>query len=503
MTKTLHLVCTLVFGLSMIRCSASQKIDDASSAQSGTGTGSLATGNTSSEMNPSGESSVQVTERSLRLTKGQVRKFIEKRYPNGLTVLFVSDPSLPALSLQLLMRGGSVSDPKGKEGLAQLVAELLDQGTKNRSAAQIADDLAQLGADFEAGVGHDSQQFSVSGLSFNGDKLVRQFYEIVTQPSFADRDLIRTRGRLVSQMEKAIDNPRWVADRASDGLFYGGHPYGRPSSGTPKTLRGLRKRDVISFYLKNYRPGLSYLAVTGRYDQTVVDEVDKTFGKWAGRVTKFPNPVQHQVPDGLQIRVVEKKGITQAQIRFASQGIPRNHPDFLALRVANTAFGGSFASRLIEAIRKPGYTYSIRSNFDTQLWTGAFRIDTFTKTETIDVVVKETLKQMQEFASKGITREELDSAKPYLAGLFPQAIETSEKLASNLLLLRLYGVGDAYLTNYLEDLDDLSLSQVNDAVKRNLKAENTSVTIYGPPGSGAQLKSIAARFTAISVNSLR
>ncbi|MDX9730406.1 MAG: pitrilysin family protein, partial [Bdellovibrionales bacterium] len=283
------------------------------------------------------------------------------------------------------------------------------------------------------------------------------------------------------------------------------HPYGRSVSGGQKEVASLGKRDIIQFYLRYYRPNNAIMVVSGKFDAAFEKSVETVFGEWTKRELpgdQIPEPV---AKTGLHVRVIDKPGLTQAQIRMVGLGIKRRDDDFLRLRIANTILGGAFASRLNDRVRKElGLTYSISSNFDSRIARGPFTISTFTKIESIEKAVDETLKIYRDFIANGITREELDRAKGYLAGIFPQAIETSDKLAFNLALLRLYGISDRYLTHYIRDLRGVSVSEVNAAIRRQMKPDDLSIVIHAPKASAETLKGLKpASFEVLPVSALK
>lgn len=424
--------------------------------------------------------------------------------PNGLRILFVPDQSLPSLSMGLMVKSGASEDPEGMAGLTNLVASLLDQGTRKRNALQIGDDLGRIGASFRASVDHDYSYMSISGLSTASDELFSNFFEITTMPSFADAELARVKKQIVGGIERAFDNPRYIADLAATRALFGKHPYGRSVAGTSKEVASLSKKNVIQHYLRYFRPNNSVLVVVGQFDGDFEKKVETEFGTWAKREVEQEALPVHKGPEGIRIVVVDKPGLTQAQIRFVTMGIRRSSEDFLPLRVGNTVFGGAFASRLNDRIRKElGLTYSISSGFDARLSEGPFEIETFTKVDSIEKVVVETLAMYKKLLSDGITSDEIKRVRGYLAGVFPQAIETSDKLAYNMLLLRLYGIPDSYLTNYVRDLGGVSVSDVNAALRKALNPKNLTVVIHAPAASAESLKGKFDSYEVIPVSSLQ
>lgn len=403
----------------------------------------------------------------------------EKTLANGLRVLFVPNQQLPSISLSLLVRGGSAQDTEGHAGLATLVAELLDKGTAKRSAPQIAQDLGQLGADFDASASMDYSVVSASALSTQADALLDNMVEIVMEPAFTDVEIERARKQLLAQIERQEDNPDAFADRAWQDFIYQSHPYAQPTLGNLQGVKAAKKKNIIQYYLRYYRPNNAILAVIGKYTPELVAKIEKSFGSWERReVPAVQYPVVPAI-EGVQIRLVDKPGLVQSQIRIGHLGIKRQNDDFVALRVANTILGGAFASRLNDRIRKElGLTYSISSYFDARMDRGPFEISTFTKNTSTGQVVGEALKVLNDFKEQGVTSEEVNRAKGYLKGVFPTAIETPEKLALNLMLLRFYGIPDTYLTTYLSQVDRLSASAINSVIKKYVDNKNLKVVVY-------------------------
>ena len=419
--------------------------------------------------------------------------FEEKTLANGLRVLFVPDDTLPYVSYTLLIKTGVSQDPEGQWGLASMVAELLDKGTAKRSATQIADQLGLMGAEFDTNVGFDYTLLSTSSISPVADRILDNMLEIVMQPAFSDQEVERVRKQMISAIDRRVDSADSYADHAFAQYLYGDHPYGRSGLGTVKSVSAIKKKSIIQYFLKYYRPDNSLLAVTGKFTPELKAKIEQGFGAWEKReLTPAAAPSLPTV-QGQQFRLVDKPGLVQAQIRIGSLGIKRDDPDFLALRMANTILGGAFESRLMNRIRKElGLTYSINSMFDARRDVGPFEVETFTKNATVGQTVSETLKVLSDFRANGVNSSDVERAKGYMKGVFPAAIETPEKLATNLLLLRLYGLPDTYLTRYLKNVDSLSVSDINHAIERHIDPKNLKILVYSNAADVlAQMEAVA------------
>lgn len=408
-----------------------------------------------------------------------LREFEEKTLANGLRILYIPDNALPYVSFSILVRSGSAQDPKGQEGLSSMVAEMLNKGTTKRSATQITTELGNMGAEFDASASYDYSIISASSLSPQADALLANVLEITTSPSFPDVEIERTRKQAMAGITRLPDKAEEFADLAFASYLYADHPYGRPTIGTTASLGALKKKNIIQSYLRTYRPNNAILAVVGQYTPALRAKIESGFGAWQKRDLPEQKPQETPKIEGLGIRVIDYPGLVQSQIRIGNMGIKRKDSDFLALRVGNTILGGAFGSRLNSRVRKElGLTYNIGSGFDARMETGPFVVETFTKNASVGLTVSETLKVLETFKTEGATAEEVARTKGYLRGIFPAAIETPEKLAFNLMLLRHYGINDTYLTNYLKDIDALSVREINAAMAKALDTKNIRVLVY-------------------------
>jgi zinc protease len=409
----------------------------------------------------------------------KLRPMREMQLENGLKIIFITDNSLPRVSLTMLVKVGSRQDPKGKEGINSITSQLLEQGTQSKNALVLADELGQLGTAVGIEPGNDFTIISMDALVNSADKLLNLYSDIIMNPAFLDAEVARAKSQVIAHQQKKIDDPSSYANDAFDEFLYQGHPYANDITGTPASVKKITKQDIIRHYLNNYRPNNVELAVVGRFNKDFEAKVSEAFKKWPGKpIKEFTNPELKPI-QGLELKLVSKPGLQQAQIRIGEFGIRRNDPDFLKLRLANVALGGEFGSRLNQHIRDDlGLTYSIYSYFDSRVDRGPFAINTFTKNETVGKTLDESLKVFTDFVEKGITEAELKASKEQMMGQFPRAIETADRLAYNILILNFYGVPLSYLQDFMKNVEALSLREINLSIQKHLDAKNLRVLIY-------------------------
>lgn len=411
----------------------------------------------------------------------KLREYKEVTLKNGLKVILVEDKRLPYFSLNLLVKAGSSVDPLAASGTAAMVGELLDKGTSKRKAMELADAMGQIGSELDVSVGQDFTLVSASSLAQHRGELLTNFAEMVTVPAFSKSEVRRVKKQVLSQLQRTVDSPGHFAGVMFDSYLYGSHPYARRILGRKRDVKKLSKKNIIKYYLAYYRPNNSQLAVVGTFGPDIVNQLENAFGSWRSRSPKVATFPEVPSINGLQIQIIDKGDLKQSQIRLGHPGIKRTNPDYLKLRVANTILGGAFHSRLVDEIRdRRGLTYSIRSQFDARKDTGPFMVSTFTRHEKVGETVSQTLKVIESFREKGVTDKEVADAKALLLGTFPRALETAERLAQTLLVLRYYNVPDSYLTNYLKDIGKIKTAEVNKVIKNYLQPGNMKVLVYSP-----------------------
>lgn len=409
----------------------------------------------------------------------RLRSYTEKTLPNGLRIIYIKDQTLPRIGFHLMIQSGSAQDPEGAEGLSAFTVALLEQGTVSRPAMRIADEFAQLGSSLTEAASSNYMMLSTTGLNQTKEKLLSLYSDVVLNPAFSLAEVQRKRSQVLAGLAQLPDQPTEFASVMFDEDLFGKHPYGHPVSGTVSSVKAINRSQVIRHYFKHFRPNNAWLAVTGDFDDKFQARIEKSFSKWQPSkvdqvVIPSPQPLQKT-----EVKLYSKSGLQQAQIRIGQYSVARNDPDYLPLRLANIILGGAFASRLNQKIRDDlGLTYSIASSIDAKKGTGSFEISTFARNEKVADAVKNTLTLVQDFQKSGVTRKELSSAKALLVGQFPASIETVDRLAFNLMALRVYGIPDSYLTDFFQNVNSISLKDVNRAIAKHLQPDKMKIVIF-------------------------
>ncbi|MFQ5802009.1 MAG: M16 family metallopeptidase [Candidatus Methylomirabilales bacterium] len=369
---------------------------------------------------------------------------------NGLTLVVAGRPSLPMVTVKILVKAGSLQEPKEKAGLANLTAILLPLGTRSRTAPEISETIEFVGGSLSTDAFRDYATVSLTVLKKDLDLGLELVSDVLLHPAFREAEIARKTRQLKGRIRQKQEDPGTVAREAFAATLFGDHSYGRPVEGTEESLDRITPQDLVEFHQRYYVPNNSILAAAGDITLDELKEyVDKYLQGWARKAVPTLVPSTFASPSRRQV-VKINRGVTQAHIVWGHPGIERRHPDFYRLLVMNYMLGGGgLTSRLMRSIREErGWAYDVHSYFSARLLRGAFVVGLQTKNETAAPAVQEVLRQVRVIREKGVTEEELEEAKGYLTGSFPLRMDTNQEVVSLLALIEFYGLGMDYAERY-------------------------------------------------------
>jgi len=415
-----------------------------------------------------------------RFTLPQIQR---RKLSNGLDVLLVKHDELPVVSMNLVLKTGAAADAPERAGLASLTAGLLDEGTKTRSALDISNQLAAIGAQLGTGSGRDASSVTLRTLTRQLDKALDIYADVITNPAFPKDELERARSSRLAQLAQLHDNANAVADLIFASLIYGRkHPYGQPAIGDVASVTGVSVEDPRRFYETYYRPNNAALVVVGDVQaETLLPKLERAFANWkAGEVpaVKFSAPPARE---RATIYIVDKPGAAQSVINIGQLGVERASPDYFPLLVMNTILGGGFVSRINLNLREDkGYSYGARSSFDFRRSPGPFTASAGVQTAFTKESVVEFLKELRGIRGEiPVTDRELETAKQALIRGFPRSFETPDQIASRLSDNVLYNLPDSYFNNYITSVRAVSKADVNRVANRYLDPSKLAILVVG------------------------
>jgi len=405
----------------------------------------------------------------------------EKTLANGLRVIVARSSALPLVSANLTVKTGGWADPQGLAGAADMTADMLTEGTKTRSARDIARQTEALGADLGSSA---SLEASSVTLNVMPDKLATGMTimaDVARNPAFAAEELERQRAQSLDGLRVAYQQPGQVAGFAAAPLIFAGTPFGHVPTGTPASIAKLKSADLAALHKAWYRPDNSVLVLTG--DITAEQGfalAEKTFGTWARPAVPLPPAPAINVQSKPRIIAIDLPGTGQAAVTVVKAGIARSDPDYYPGIVTNSVLGGGYSARLNEEIRvKRGLSYGASSALGANRTTGSFRAAAQTKNESAPQVLDLINEQMADLGKALPSDYELKARKSTLVGSYGRRLATTGGLADLLGNLALYGVPLDEITRYTEKVEAVTPAQVQAFAGRVLDPTKASVIIAG------------------------
>jgi zinc protease len=407
--------------------------------------------------------------------------------PSGLRVVVVERHTLPVLTLRLVVEAGAEKDPAALPGTAQLVSDVLTEGTATRSARQVAETIDSIGGLIDSGAEWDSSYVTLTVLNDHEQLAFDLLADMVAHPAFAPSEVERKRKQTLSGLEVVRDDPTYLADAALRSVLFAGTAYSHPEDGTLEAVRGITPEDLRAFHARYYRPSISILAVVGDIAATTAfEQAEKYFGTWV-ESQKPPSaalpssPVSRQgEPSAPQVVAIDKPDAVQTEIRIGNQGAPRASPDYYALSVANQILGGPASNRLFRALRtRQGLTYGASSDLICYRTLGGWVAKTSTRTPETLKAIRDSLDQTKSLREYPMSNSELETAKGYLVGHMALEFETSEEVASQVQDLMTHDLPLDYWNRYPQNVEALTAEEVWDATKRYLDPNRNVIILVG------------------------
>ena len=401
--------------------------------------------------------------------------------PNGLVVLHSENHNLPIVMVTLIVKAGQMHEPEEKAGTANLVAELLTEGTKSRSSKDISEQADFIGASLDASAGSDFTTISLSVLKKDVRTGLELFADVLLNPIFPENEVDRVRERVKGFLKQQEEDPSFLADRAFRKEVFGKHPYGRLVEGSVVTLDTIRREYLISFHAEHFVPNNSILSVSG---DLTADELNSLIAEYLGawEMKTLPERKAREIEGSKTKKVIKiDRDLTQANIILGHIGIHREHPDYYAVSVMNYILGGGgFSSRLMQSVRETmGLAYDIHSFFAASKESGTFRVGVQTKNESSYIAIAEIRKQLGKIRQETVSDGELSEAKAYLTGSFPRRLDTNRKIADFLASVEFYNLGLDYVNKYADYINAVTKEDVLRVAQKYLDPENHILVVVG------------------------
>ena len=408
---------------------------------------------------------------------------VQRKLKNGARVLIVENHSLPLVAVSVRFLHGIDADRMQKPGLADFVSDTVDEGTKTRSAVNLAEEIEDLAAHLGAGVSLETANVGLNCLTETLPKALELLADVVENPAFRDEDVERVRVLKLTALEQKKANPgALAADEAARILYGPDHPWGQPAGGTPQSIGSITAADLAAFHARWWVPNDAVISVAGDVKAgEIVRLLDEKLASWKPHplprlsLPAFPRLTRREIV------AREKPGTTQAQVWVVGRLFKATDPDAIPMRVANLTLGGLFTSRLNMNLREThGYTYGVGSSVSLMRRSGTFAARGGIVAKNTVEAVAEYENELQRFSSGEISDAELSASKEALVRGLPAALETNDAVASAMGNLVSLGLPLDYYRTFPARVGKVSHADVKRVVKKWITPGRWPVVIVGP-----------------------
>jgi len=402
--------------------------------------------------------------------------------PGGIEAWLIEDHTNPVIAMRFAFRGGAALDPEGKEGLAEMVSGLLDEGAGPLDSQAFQRRLADLAITLRFDADRDFFGGRLETLTENRREAFDLLRLAVTEPRFDAEPVERIRSQILAGLRREEEDPDTQAYRKLFRVLFPGHPYGRPVSGTQETIQAINAGDLRDFVTRRLAKDHLTVGIVGDISASEVAEtLDHVFGALPEAGTDWR--VADVAPREKGVVEIIPAEVPQSSIVFGQRGIKRDDPDYYAAYLLNHILGGGgFTSRLYNEVReKRGLAYSVYSSVVPMEHAGVVLGSSGTRNdragETVDII-REQWKRM---AADGPTADELADAKKFLTGSFPLRFSSSDRIAAILVAVQTSDLGIDYLDKRNGLIDAVTLEDVRRVASSLLDADGLVFVVAGQP----------------------
>jgi zinc protease len=404
-----------------------------------------------------------------------------QKLSNGLTLWLVSRSGFPKVALAVALRGGLAADPKDRPALSEMLLATVDQGTRTRTAKQIAEELQAAGGDLSGDANADYVEMTTDVLASKLEPALVVIADVLQNATFPESEFDLAKRNTVDHLTYHEGQSGFLVRRALAKAVFGEHPYSVISP-TQESIAKTQSQDLRGEYARQFRPDQALLVVVGDFDASnFTASAERALGKWTAppeaAIAAAPPPPRDN-PHALF--VVERPGSVQTTFALANFGPTERDPDYAASQVANAIYGGMFGSRLINNFREDkGYTYSQGAFLQTRNAVGLLQTRADVRNEVTGASLNEIDYELNRMATTAPTDAEIVHAQCYLVGVKAIGLQSQELVAGQLATLWIFGLPPEALGTESENIEKVTAKDVEAVGKKYFPASRQTLVTVG------------------------
>jgi zinc protease len=400
---------------------------------------------------------------------------------NGLKVYGIEHDELPLVQFTIVLKGGHYLDKIDKSGTANLVAELMMEGTKNRTPQELEEAIEMLGANIYIRSSNDDITISANCLARKYDSVLALVEEIILEPRWDEEEFELAKTRMINRLVRQKSDPGYLARDAFNKLVYGEeHIFSTDRQGTEESIRRIAIDDLKSYYADNFSPNIATFHIAGDITkEKVITSLGSLAESWPKQTVPFPVYTTPEPPEKSKIVFIDVPGAKQSVINIGYLGLARTDPDYFAVTVMNQKLGGSFNGMVNLVLREEkGFTYGARTRFSGSYVPGTFSASSSVRSSaTLESV--QIFKMLMEDYREGISEEDLAFTKNSLLKSYARDYETLRALISMLETIAMYDLPKDYVKGEEQVIRNMTLEQHKELAKKYIHPDRMYYVIAG------------------------
>lgn len=400
---------------------------------------------------------------------------------NGMEVYGIEQNEIPTVNFSLVIEGGHLLDDMEKNGVANLMTDIMMEGTANKTPEELEEEIEMLGASINMYTTRETIVIQGNTLVRNFDKTMALVEEILMEPRWDEEEFGRIKTKTINDIKRSESNPNAVASRVYNKLLYGpDHIFSYPTSGTVESVESITIDDLKSFYEKNFSPSISTFHIVGKIDkESALSSLNRLEDKWAAKEVTIPTYVASNNRDRSSLYFVDIPNAKQSVINIGYIAMPRTDPDFYPAEVMNYKLGGSFSGNVnLELREEKGYTYGARTNFSGSKIPGTFTASSSVRTNTTGESVEIFRNLISEY-KEGISEEDLEFTKNALIKSNARRFETQFSLLGMLQEMSTYDLPPNYIADEEAVINNMTLERHKELANKYLDESIMAYLVVG------------------------
>jgi zinc protease len=400
---------------------------------------------------------------------------------NGLKLYGIEHNELPLVQFMISIKGGQILDDMDKPGVANLITDMMMEGTKNKTPLELEEAIDELGASIRMFTGRDSITIGVNCLSSKFDQVCRLVEEILLEPRWDGKEFDRVKAQTIEDINQSKVRPASISQNVFSKLLFGeNHIFGLPLSGTAESVEAISIDDLKAYYENFLSPSVAYISIVGDISrETAAAALQSLESRWPAKEVSYPEYAVPAAPDKPGLYVVDVPGARQSVIRIGCPSLPATDPDYYPATVMNYKLGGSFNGFVNLVLREEkGYTYGARTGFSGMADSGTFyafsQVQSQATAESVQIFRDLMLKYRQ-----GIAEEDLSFTKSALVKSNARGFETLGSLLGMLNNIALYGYPDDYVKRQEDFVKALTLEEHKELAEKYIDPDRMVYVIVG------------------------